>query len=79
MFSTNTKLNPFTVKQPKYVHKGGPHTVKAHRMRKWVEEDMTIESANTIEIGGNEQEVSHDDNTWNEYFDTIVILCGCYK
>lgn len=49
------------------------------RMRKWVEEDMTIESANTIEIGGNEQEVSHDDNTWNEYFDTIVILCGCYK
>lgn len=48
-------------------------------MRKWVEEDMTIESTNTIEIGGNEQEVSHDDNTWNEYFDTIVILCGCYK
>ena len=66
MFATNKNLNPFTVKQTKYVHKGGPHIVKAHCMRKWVEEDTTIESANTIEIGGNEQEVSHDDNTWNE-------------
>lgn len=63
MFATNPNLSPFTIKQPKYVQKGGPHAVKAHHMRKWVEEYMTIKSANTRD----------------ECLDIIFILCGCYK
>ena len=42
----------------------GPPIVKSHR-KQWVEEDMTMESADPIENEHNEQEVSHDNTTWN--------------
>ena len=43
-------------------------------MRKWVEEDMTIESTDTIETGHNERGVSHDDNTWDEYLQLLFLV-----
>ena len=51
-----------------------PRTIKACRMRKWVEEDMTIESTDTIETDHNERGVSHDDNTWDEYLQLLFLV-----
>ena len=42
----------------------GPPTVKSRR-KQWVEEDMTMESADPTANEHNEQEVSHDNTTWN--------------
>ena len=46
-----------------------PRTIKAHRMWKWVEEDMTIESTDTIETGhmneGLVMMIIHGMNTYN--------------
>ena len=51
-----------------------PRTIKACHMRKWVEEDMKIESTDTIETDHNEWGVSHDDNTWNEYLQLLFLV-----
>ena len=51
-----------------------PRTIKACCMRKWVEEDMAIESTDTIETDHNERGVSHDDNTWDEYLQLLFLV-----
>ena len=42
----------------------GPPTVKSCR-KQWVEEDMTVESADPTANEHNAQDVSHDNTTWN--------------
>lgn len=54
-----------------------PPIVKSHRGQ-WVEEDMTMDSIDTIEAQHTEQEVGNDYSTWDEYFEKIVV-CGCYE
>ena len=54
-----------------------PPTIKSSR-GKWVEEDMTMDSIDTIESQHTEQEVGNDYSTWDEYFEKIVV-CGCYE
>jgi hypothetical protein len=52
----------------------GPKTIKSRRGQ-WVEEDMTMDPANTTN-DCTKQEVGLDYSTWDEYLEKIVV-CGC--
>ena len=57
-----------------YEQERRPRTIKACCMKKWVEENMTIKSTDTIEIDHNERGLSHDENTWDEYLQFLVLV-----
>jgi hypothetical protein len=71
----NVEHEHSTSNRKRYVRGCGPKTVKSRR-GKWVEEDMTMDPADTTN-DCIEQEVGQDYNTWDEYFEKIDI-CGCF-
>jgi hypothetical protein len=72
---TNVEHEHSTSKRKKYVRGRGPKTVKSRR-GKWVEEDITMDPVDTTN-DCIEQKIGQDYNTWDEYFDKIVI-CGYF-
>jgi hypothetical protein len=71
----NVELEHSTSKRKRYVRGRGPKTIKSRRGQ-WVEEDMTMDPADTTN-DCTEQEVGLEYSTWDEYFEKIVV-CGCF-
>jgi len=71
----NVELEHSTSKRKRCECGCGPKSIKSHRGQ-WVEEDMTMDLANTTS-DCTKQEVGLEYSTWDEYFEKIVV-CGCF-
>jgi uncharacterized protein with LGFP repeats len=71
----NVELEYSTRKRKIYVRGRGTKTVKSRRGQ-WVEEDMTMDHADTTN-DFTKKKVDLDYTTWDEYFEKIVV-CGCF-